>query len=127
MQPARADRAAAWGALVRQWRNNPDTPEGKYPIVLRRDGTPVETPYMVLLVRDPAFDAAISAYADAGERLGYDPAYIADLRQLVADAPAIREAINVAQGRPGDPDAPRHRRDDPVTLAWARSIGRPSR
>ena len=41
------------------WFNNTETPEGKYPIVLRRDGTPVETPYMVLLVRDPCFEAAI--------------------------------------------------------------------
>lgn len=23
------------------WRNNPNTPEGKYPVVLRRDGTPL--------------------------------------------------------------------------------------
>ena len=112
---------------MRLWRNNPDTPEGKYPIVLRRDGTPVETPYMVLLVKDPAFDAAIRAYADEGERLGYDPAYIADLRALVAEAPAIRAALAAAGSPPPDPDAPRHRPDDPVTLAWARSLHCPGR
>lgn len=110
---------------MRLWRKNPETPEGKYPIVLRRDGTPVETPYMVLLVRDPAFDAAMRAYADEGERLGYDPAYIADIRALVADAPDIRASIDAAKGNQSDPDAPRHRRDDPAILAWARSLGRP--
>ena len=110
---------------MRLWRNNPETPEGKYPIVLRRDGSPVATPYMVLLVRDPAFDAAITAYANEAERLGYDPAYVADLRALVAEAPATRAAINAAAGKPGDADAPRHRGDCPVTLAWARSIGGP--
>lgn len=113
---------------MRLWRNNPETSEGKYPIVLRRDGTPVETPYMVLLVRDPAFDAAITAYADEGERLGYDPAYIADLRAMVAEAPAMRERIEAAKIlAPSDPGAPRHRTDDPAILAWARSIGKPSR
>lgn len=108
------------------WRNNPDTSEGKYPIVLRRDGTPVETPYFVVLVRDPCFDAAITAYADEAERLGYDPAYVEDLRAMVAEAPVVREAINTEKRAPGDPDGPRHRKDDPVTLAWARSIGRTS-
>jgi hypothetical protein len=113
---------------MRLWINNPETPEGKYPIVLRRDGTPVETPYMVLLVRDRAFDAALTAYADEGERLGYDPAYIADLRALVAEAPAIRARIDAAKVlAPSDPDAPRHRKDDPAILAWARSLGKPSR
>lgn len=112
---------------MRLWRNNSETPEGKYPIVLRRDGTPVETPYMVLLVRDPCFDAAIMAYADEAERRGYDPQYVSDLRQMVSDAPAVREAIDAAKGCSGDPDAPRHRTDDPAILAWARSIGRPSR
>ncbi len=111
---------------MRLWINNPDTPEGKYPIVLRRDGTPVETPYMVLLVRDPAFDAAMRAYADEGERLGYDHAYIADIRALAASAPEIRASINNAKGGPGDPDAPRHRKDEPAILAWARSIGKTS-
>lgn len=112
---------------MRLWINNPETPEGKYPIVLRRDGTPVETPYMVLLVRDPAFDAAMRAYADEAERLGYDPAYIADIRALAAAAPAMRASIDAAKGCKGDPDAPRHRKDDPAILAWARSIGKPSR
>lgn len=107
------------------WFNNTETPEGKYPIVLRRDGTPVETPYMVLLVRDPCFEAAMSAYADDAERRGFEPAYVADIRAMVAGAADVRAAIDAERAlRPADPDAPRHRRDDPVTLAWARSIHR---
>lgn len=103
---------------MRLWRNNPETPEGKYPIVLRRDGSPVTTPYMVLLMRDPCFAAAMTAYADKAEELGYDPEYVADIREMVASAPDV-----LARLGPGDPDAPRHRKDDPVTLALARSIG----
>ncbi len=100
------------------WRNNPDTPEGKYPIVLRRDGSPVTTPYFVLLMRDPCFAAAITAYADEAERRNYDPQYVSDLREMVEAAPRVLAMLG-----PGDPDAPRHRTDDPVTLAWARSVG----
>lgn len=99
------------------WRNDPATREGKYPIVLRRDGSPVTTPYMVLLMRDPCFAAAMTAYADEAERRGFDPQYVADIREMVATAPDVLAALG-----PGDPDAPRHRTDDPVTLAWARSI-----
>lgn len=100
------------------WRNNPETPEGKYPIVLRRDGTPVTTPYFVLLMRDPCFAAAMTTYADEAERRCYDPQYVADIRAMVATAPDVLAALG-----PGDPDAPRHRTDDPGTLAWARSVG----
>lgn len=107
--------------MSRLWRNNEDTREGKYPIVLRRDGTPVETPYFVILVRDPCFEAAMTAYADEAHRLGYDPQYVSDLRAMVAEAPAIRAALG-----DGDPDAPRHRKDSPAILAWARSIRRTS-
>lgn len=105
------------------WRDDPATPEGKYPIVLRRDGTPVATPYFVLLVRDPCFEAAMAAYADEAERRGMDPAYVEGVRRAVASAPAVRAAVDAAASAPSDPDAPRHRPDDPVVLAWARSLG----
>lgn len=107
------------------WFNNDGTPEGKYPIVLRRDGSPVTTPYFVILVRDPCFDAAMTAYAHEAERLGFEAAYVADIREMVARAPEVRAAIEAERRlRPSDPDAPPHRRDDPVTLAWARSVHR---
>ncbi len=101
---------------MRLWRNNPETPEGKYPIALRRDGTPIERRYMVIVLRDPAASAAFAAYALEAARLGYDAQYVADVVEL------SRQAAVEASDDPGDPMAPRHRVDDPVVLAWARSI-----
>ena len=102
------------------WRNNPATPEGKYPIVLRRDGTPMEKRYLVLGFGDPCAPAAIYALAAQAELLGLDPQYVADLRALAEEAELYRLKVGA-----GDPDAPPHRPDDPIVLAWARSIGMP--
>ena len=99
------------------WMNDPATPEGKYPVVLRRDGTALEAPYFVLVARDPCFEAAMRAYADEAERRGFDPQYVADVRAFADQAEGIRQ-----QYGEGDPDAPRHREDDPLILEWARSI-----
>ena len=46
------------------WRNDPETSEGKYPIVLRRDGTVLPGPYFVICSRDPCAAAAFAAYAN---------------------------------------------------------------
>lgn len=102
---------------MRLWLNDSATPEGKYPILLRRDGTPMEHPFFAIIARDPAAPAALNAYADEAERLGYDPAMVADVRALAKHYDEYRKS----QGN-GDPDAPRHRKDDPAILAWARSI-----
>lgn len=102
---------------MRLWLNDSATPEGKYPILLRRDGTPMEHPFFAIVARDPAAPAALRAYADEAERLNYDPAMVADVRALAEQYDKYRKA----QG-PGDPDAPRQRKDDPIVLAWARSI-----
>lgn len=99
------------------WRNDPATPEGKYPILLRRDGSAVEHPYFAILARDPCAQAALLAYADKAEELGFDEGYIADLRQLADEYEAYR-----LEAGDGDPGAPRHRKDDPLVLAWARSL-----
>lgn len=96
------------------WREDEETPEGKYPIVLRRDGTVVTTPYFVLLERDPGFVAAMTAYADYHEREASDPAFVTDIRDWVRH-------VQVEAPAHGDPDAPRHRTDDPIVIAWARS------
>lgn len=45
-------------------------------------------------------------------RLGYDPVFVADVRRL-----ADEFADYCAAHGQGDPDAPPHRKDDPVTLA----------
>lgn len=105
------------------WRWNEETPEGKYPIVLRRDGTPLTSRYFVMALRDPAVPAALRAYAVAAETLGMNEQYVADVRQLADEAE--KEHVTKTGQRPPDPDAPPHRKDDPVVLAWARSIGCP--
>ena len=102
---------------MRLWVNDSATPEGKYPILLRRDGTVVTHPYFAILARDPAGPPALIAYADAGEKLGYDPAFVADVRALARHFEDYRQ-----KNGDGDPDAPRHRKDDPVIIAWARSL-----
>lgn len=99
------------------WNNNPETPEGKYPIVLRRDGSVLDTPYFVIALRDPCASAALHAYAERAEALGLDPAYVQAMYALALEAECVRETIG-----PGDPDAPRHRTDDPRIIAWARSL-----
>ena len=98
------------------WRNNSETPEGKYPIVLRRDGSAVTKPYFLIMASDPAARAALVAYADEAERQGWDAVYVADIRAMAMEF----EHFNRTHGQ-GDPDAPRHRKDDPAILAWARS------
>jgi hypothetical protein len=99
------------------WINNPETREGKF-LVKRRDGTVPEWPYFVLGARDPAAFAALIAYADEAERLGFAPVYVTDVRAM-----ALRfEEYRAAHGD-GDPDAARHRKDDPATIAEMRGEG----
>lgn len=109
---------------MRLWRNNPETPEGKYPIVLRRDGTPLESRYIVMVLKDPAVEAALIAYAKKAAELGYDSELVQDIRVLSDQCERERERA-AASSKPADPDAAPHRKDDPVVLAWARSIGSP--
>lgn len=93
------------------FRNDPATKEGKY-LVKRRDGTIPRWPFFVIAAADPFAPAGLRAYADAAERGGADPAYIADVRKMAEDFEDWR-----AHNGTGDPDAPRHRIDDPATVA----------
>lgn len=93
------------------WKNNPDTPGGKY-LVQRRDGSVPDAPYFVMLASDPAVPAALMAYADKCRGLNMDPQYVADLEDLAGEFELWRR-----ENRTGDPDAPRHREDDPETVA----------
>lgn len=101
------------------WVNQPETAEGKYPIVLRRDGSVLTTPYLVMTLRDPCAAVALRAYADEAHRRGLDPQYVIDMHDLA------RRSTEIAASDPGDPDAPRHRTDDPIILAWARLVHGP--
>jgi hypothetical protein len=93
------------------WRNNPETPEGKY-LVKRRDGSVVEWPNFTLGAKDPASPAALLAYADKAEQLDMNSEYVADIRRLASEF----EAYRLAHGE-GDPDRGKHRTDDPATVA----------
>jgi hypothetical protein len=100
--------------MARLWRNTEGTREGKY-LVQRRDGTVPAWPFFVIAASDPAAPAALIAYAEAAEQSGMDPEYVNDIREL---------ALSFSQWRafhgPGDPDAPRHRVDDPAIIAKMR-------
>ena len=100
------------------WRKNPATREGKYPVVLRRDGTVPEWEWFVLGQRDPHAPAALRAYADHAEAGGADPQYVADLREM-AEEWKLRRLWETGQG---DPDAPPHRTDDPDVLSFPASL-----
>ena len=92
------------------WRNNDETREGKY-LVQRRDGTVPEWPYFVLGASDPAAPNAIRAYAHTCRQYHMDPNYTNDLMDLAQDF----EDWYREHGA-GDPDAPRHREDDPAII-----------
>jgi hypothetical protein len=81
-------------------------------LVLRRDGTVPDWPYLVIGARDPVAPAALRAYADEAERLGYDAEWVADVRGQADDFERYR-----AGHGDGDPDAGPHRPDDPETVS----------
>lgn len=102
------------------WKNAEATREGKFPIVLRRDGSVVDWPHFVLGFRDPCTPAALRAYALAADLRGLDPRYAEDVLALASEAARWRE-----EHGDGDPDAPRHRVDDPGVIEWANMSPRP--
>lgn len=96
--------------MARLWRNTEGTREGKY-LVQRRDGTVPEWPYFVIGAGDPAAPSALRAYALAADGV-MDPQYVNDLFRLADEFDAWR-----LEHGAGDPDAPRHREDDPEIVA----------
>ena len=96
--------------LTGLFRENPETPEGKY-LVKRRDGSVPPWPSFVLGGADPHAEYALRAYADSCEN---DPAiskeFVAAVRRW-ADTYAQWRAEN----GDGDPGMGRHRTDDPAT------------
>lgn len=99
------------------WRNNAETPEGKY-LVKRRDGTVVEWPNFVLGAKDPCAPDALIAYAKAAKRNGYNEVYVRDVLRL-----AEQFADYCRTHGEGDPDRGRHRDDDPATVHEMRKGG----
>lgn len=101
------------------WRNETGTREGKY-LVKRRDGTIPAWAWFVLGERDPAAPAALRAYANEAERLGMDPKFVADIRAMSLEWDAAQAGGLTPLG---NPDAGRHRVDDPATIAEMSIVG----
>jgi hypothetical protein len=91
---------------MRVWaKTDGEVREGKF-LVVRRDGSIPCWPHFVMGARDPAVPDALRAYANKGEELGYDPAFVVSVRELADDYEAYR-----AKEGPGDADAGPHRVD----------------
>ncbi len=104
--------------LAGLWRDNPETPEGKY-LVQRRDGTVVEWPNFVIGAKDPAAPAALRAYAnEAQDKFGMNADYCNGVRRLADQFERYRSYYG-----DGDPDRGRHRIDDPATVEKMRRGG----
>lgn len=104
------------------FRDNPETPEGKY-LVKRRDGTVMKKPNFVLVATDPLAIFALQCYAEQGLRiLKHDPerakkmglteVYLNRLLQHSEEWEEYRK-----QHGDSDPGMGRHRKDDPATIA----------
>ncbi len=96
------------------WAKTKEFFEGKF-LVVRRDGTVPHWPHFVLGARDPAAPFALRAYANAAQGLGFDPEYVASLRELASDFEKYR-----GEHGDGDPEAPPHRQDSPSVVAAMR-------
>jgi hypothetical protein len=81
-------------------------------LVLRRDGTVPDWPYLVLGARDPAAPHALRAYGNEAARLGMDMEYVNDIHRLADDFEKFRR-----EHGDGDPDASPHRQDDPAIVS----------
>jgi hypothetical protein len=100
--------------LAGLFRDDPETPEGKY-LVKRRDGTVPEWPSFVLGARDRTAAWALWFYGWIGPLFGLSWSYCKSCR---------RESWRWTRYRRehgnGDPDKGRHRKDDPETVAQMR-------
>jgi hypothetical protein len=96
------------------WRDQPDTPEGKY-LVKRRDGTLPEWPSFTLGAKDPCAPNALRAYAAKAKKLGLPSGYFMAVYKLANEFDDYRSRYGT-----GDPECGPHRKDDPDTIAEMR-------
>ena len=99
---------------MKVWAKTTEFSEGKF-LVVRRDGTTPDWPHFVMGARDPAAPMGLLEYAKSGEQGGFDPEYIASVRELSANFLQYRAAHG-----DGDPDAPPHRKDLPLAIGMMR-------
>lgn len=92
------------------FRNTEGTREGKY-LVQRRDGTVPEWPWFVLGGSDPIVPWVLRLYAVLALAFGYDRKYARDVWNLAGEFARWRRTHKT-----GDPDAPRHRTDNPEVI-----------
>lgn len=92
---------------------------GKF-LVVRRDGSIPNWTWFVLGAADPAAPMALRAYADECIRLGMDGDYAMDAVDEAAKWESERLTREARGEKKGDPDAPRHRPDNPDVLAMLR-------
>ena len=83
---------------MKVWAKTTEFSEGKF-LVVRRDGTTPDWPHFVMGARDPAAPMGLLEYAKSGEQGGFDPEYIASVRELSANFLQYRAAHG-----DGDPD-----------------------
>lgn len=76
------------------------SPEGKYNVTRRSDGTKPAWPWFVLGAKDPAAAVALRVYADECERLGMESEFSEDVRTLADEFDQFRKE----HGK-GNPDA----------------------
>lgn len=110
------------------FRNDPTTRSGKFPVLLRRDGTVPEWEWFVLGSRDPAAITAIRHYADEAKSRGWDPQYATDLYALaerwlgLQSGERLDRIAGICRLKEADPDAGPHRTDDPAMLTFPGSL-----
>lgn len=80
-------------------------------LVVRRDNTVPDWPYLVMGARDPYAPAAIRTYAQAAAEGGEDQEYVDDLLKLASSF----EEYATLHGH-GDPAVGPHRTDDPTVV-----------
>jgi hypothetical protein len=81
-------------------------------LVIRRDNTVPDWPYLVMSAADPAVPFALTAYAAEAFRRGMDAEYVADIMNLAGSFEEWRQMHTT-----GDPDAPAHRPNDPEVVS----------
>lgn len=89
-------------------------------LVVRRDGSVPDWPYLVMGARDPYVPGAIRRYAELATEAGEDNDYVEDLYRLAESFEEYRRLHGA-----GDPASPAHREDDPTIVKMIKAGSTP--